>query len=49
MDDTYRLRKSLADIVSAIDDEGQESEPDENIQLTTNDITGSLGVWGISQ
>lgn len=49
MDDTYSLRKSLADIVAATDDEDKDDEPDINVQLTTNDITGSLGVWGISQ
>lgn len=49
MDDTYGLRKPLADIVAAINDEDEDNEPDINIQLTVNDITGSLGVWGISQ
>lgn len=48
MDDTYNIRKGLAEIVNAISEDDEDNEPDVTIQMTANDITGSLGVWGIS-
>lgn len=48
VDDTYNIRKGLAELVDALTEDNDSDEPSyTRIQLTTNDVTGSLGVWGI--
>ena len=43
------IRKELAAIVGSIDDEDdEEKEPNVSISMSSVDITGSLGVWGIA-
>ena len=43
------IRKELAAIVDSIDDENdEEKEPNVSISMSAVDITGSLGVWGIT-
>lgn len=47
MDD--QIRKDLATIVGSIDDENdEEKEPNVTIAMSAIDVTGSLGVWGIT-
>ena len=41
------IRKALLDFVNNIDDD-EEVGPDINITACAIDVTGSLGVWGIS-
>ena len=44
------IRKELAAIVGSLDDENEEEqEPNVSISMTAVDVTGSLGVWGITQ
>lgn len=48
VDDTYNVRKGLAELVGALVDGNDSDEPSyTRIQLTANDVTGSLGVWGL--
>lgn len=43
------IRKELAAIVGSIDDEDEEEkEPNVSISMSAVDVTGSLGVWGIT-
>ena len=49
MEDIYNVRKGLAEIINNMPEDEEDNEPDVNMQLVANDITGSLGVWGIKQ
>ena len=50
VDDTYNVRKGLVELVGALVDGKDSNEPSyARIQLTANDVTGSLGVWGIDR
>ena len=43
------IRKELAAIVGSIDEENEEEkEPNVSISMSAVDVTGSLGVWGIT-
>lgn len=50
-DDIYGLREDLAKLVGLIDDDSEYKERvNKNVQImVSNDVTGSLGVWGINQ
>ena len=42
-------RKELVSIVGSIDEENdEEKEPNVTIAMSAIDVTGSLGVWGIT-
>ena len=48
MDD--QIRKDLAAIVGSVDDETEDEEKDNiTLSMAMIDVTGSLGVWGITQ
>lgn len=51
MEDTYNVKRSLAEIINNLSEDSEELDNIENriqIQMTSTDVTGSLGVWGIS-
>ncbi len=47
-EDVYDIRKGLAELVGSIEDDDFGNN-DRYINFIECDITGSLGVWGISQ
>ena len=46
MEDVYKIRKELAEIVGDLEDNSEDNE--RYINMTECDVTGSLGVWGIN-
>ena len=47
MEDVYKIRKELAEIVGDLEDDSEDNE--RYINMTECDVTGSLGVWGINE
>lgn len=49
-DDIYHVRRTFAELVGAISEDNEDYDDNTRleIKLTANDVTGSLGVWGIN-